>query len=406
MKITLCVAVIVASLAAVDARLVPHAADFALHPSSATQTAPAKALLRVPLKTNPHFKRNARAAALKAMNKYKMFQSDSFRNNLASTGTVNLTDYENDLLYYGEITIGTPGQTVKLDFDTGSSDLWFASTLCARCIRKSRYDSNKSSTYHKDGRPWHITYGDGTSSSGICGTDDVTIGGLTIKNQTIEMANKISSGFITDPSDGILGLGFNKIVTVSGVKTPVDNMISQGLISEPIFSVFLGKGSNGGGGEYLFGGINHSKFRGTLATVPVDNSRGFWTVAVGSGSVGSSTISHFSGIIDTGSTLLMLPDLQASQVAKALNAIDNEDGTYTISCNVADLHDLKLNIGGNDYIVPAADLIFEQIGRNKCMAAFAYSGSNSVGILGDTFLKNNYVVFQQEVPPSVQIAAI
>jgi Eukaryotic aspartyl protease len=280
-----------------------------------------------------------------------------------------------------------------------------ASTLCDQCAGKSKYNSSKSSTYEEDGRPWNITYGDGTSSSGICGTDDVTIGGLTIKNQTIELAVNISSGFITDPTDGLLGLGFDKIASVSGVKTPVDNMISQGLISKPIFSVFLGKDSISGGGEYLFGGIDNSKFRGTLATVPIDNSRGFWTVAVDSGSVGSSTIGKFPGIIDTGTTLLLLPNLQASQVAEALNATDNRDGTYTISCNATDLQDLNLNIGGHNYTVPGADLIFENGPDNKCIAAFAYSGSK-VGILGDVFIKNNYVVFQQEVPPSVQIAAI
>lgn len=280
-----------------------------------------------------------------------------------------------------------------------------ASTLCTRCIGKSRYNSSKSSTFQQDGRPWHIAYGDGTTSSGICGGDDVTIGGLKIKNQTIELATKISAGFITDPTDGLLGLGFDKIVSVRGVKTPMDNMISQGLISKPVFSVFLGKDGKGGGGEYLFGGIDDSKFKGTLATVPVDSSRGFWTVTVDSGSVGDATIGNFSGIVDTGSTLLMLPNLQAAQVAKALNATDNRDGTYIISCNVADLKDLKLRIGGNDYVVPAADLIYQKRRDNKCMAAFAYSGS-SVGILGDVFLKNNYVVFQQQDPPSVQIAAI
>jgi hypothetical protein len=201
-----------------------------------------------------------------------------------------------------------------------------------------------------------------------------------------------------------LGLAFDSIVSVSGVKTPVDNLISQGLISKPIFGVFLGKESNGGGGEYLFGGIDNSKFTGTLATIPVDNSQGFWGVSVDSATVGSASIDAFSAIIDTGTTLLLLPNAQANQVAQALNGTDNGDGTYTISCDASTLQDLSLTIGGNSYKVPAADLIFQNQ-NNQCIAGFGYGGLQ-FAILGDVFIKNNYVVFQQEDSPSVQIAAI
>jgi hypothetical protein len=103
-----------------------------------------------------------------------------------------------------------------------------ASTLCSStCSGKSKYDSTKSSTYKKDGRAWSISYGDGSTSSGVLGIDNVNLGGFTIKQQTIELSKKISSSFTSDPIDGLLGLAFDSITSVTGVKTPMDNLISQ-----------------------------------------------------------------------------------------------------------------------------------------------------------------------------------
>lgn len=41
-----------------------------------------------------------------------------------SNGEVPAEDVQNDSLYLAPVTIGTPGQTFHLDFDTGSADLW------------------------------------------------------------------------------------------------------------------------------------------------------------------------------------------------------------------------------------------------------------------------------------------
>ncbi len=42
----------------------------------------------------------------------------------SQVGDVPAQDVQNDSLYLCPVTIGTPGQTFSLDFDTGSADLW------------------------------------------------------------------------------------------------------------------------------------------------------------------------------------------------------------------------------------------------------------------------------------------
>ncbi|KAG2195122.1 hypothetical protein INT47_006986 [Mucor saturninus] len=374
------------------------------------EAAPGGKKLSIPLSKNADYKPNAKSALAKATAKFTKNKINPLKDTpggLASTdsnsGSVPVIDYQGDTEYYGTVSIGTPAQNFKIDFDTGSSDLWIASTLCSSCTSHTRYNPNKSSTYAKDGRSWTISYGDGSTASGILGKDTVTLGGLKIKGQTIELASRESSSFSSDVIDGLLGLGFNTITTVSGIKTPVDNLISQGLISSPVFGVYLGKASKNGGGEYLFGGYDSSKFTGSLKTVPVDSSEGYWGVDIDGVKIGGSTVGgSFSGILDTGTTLLILSERIAGKIADTYGASDNGDGTYTIDCDTSNFEPLQFTLNGNAFYVPADSLVFEQDG-DSCIASFSYSSGLDLAILGDVFLKNNYVVFNHD-EPSVQIA--
>lgn len=53
------------------------------------------------------------------------------------------------LQYYGQISIGTPGQTFTACFDTGSADVWVPSDSCqtSSCLAHTAFVERNSSTY-------------------------------------------------------------------------------------------------------------------------------------------------------------------------------------------------------------------------------------------------------------------
>jgi aspergillopepsin I len=91
-------------------------------------------------------------------------------------------------------------------------------------------------------------------------------------------------------NDGLLGLAFSSINTVSpkSQTTFFDTVKDQ--LDEPLFAVTL---KHGAPGSYDFGYIDKAKYSGDLVYTDVDSSEGFWTFTaesykVGSGSAGSS----------------------------------------------------------------------------------------------------------------------
>eukprot|EP01031_Cornospumella_fuschlensis_P019470 gene19470-23862_t len=92
-------------------------------------------------------------------------------------GSIVINDYENSQ-YYGKITLGTPAQSFDVIFDTGSSDLWVASSQCDdSCGRHKKYNSAASSTYKANGTVFNIEYGSGPVS-GFQSVDNLNMGGL------------------------------------------------------------------------------------------------------------------------------------------------------------------------------------------------------------------------------------
>lgn len=148
--------------------------------------------------------------------------------------------------YLTPVQIGTPPQTVMLDFDTGSSDLWvFSSTTpTTQSQGHQLYTSNKSSTATTvQGAKWKITYGDGSGASGTVFQDVVSVGGVSVKSQAVEAATTVSGSFVQDTdTSGLLGLAMDSIntVTPTAQKTFFSNAMKN--LAMPLFTANLKQG--------------------------------------------------------------------------------------------------------------------------------------------------------------------
>lgn len=309
-----------------------------------------------------------------------------------------LSNYMDDS-YYGQITIGTPGQTFLVLFDTGSSNLWVPGFPCtssnAACQGHNTYNAGASSTAQQNGESFSIAYGTG-SLSGYLATDTVTIGNMKIKGQTFAVAtSEPGSTFVNAKFDGILGMGYQSI-SQDNVVPPFYNLYSQGLVSSNVFSFYLARqGTSKNGGELILGGIDSSHFTGKITYVPV-SQQGYWQFTVKSISVnGVSVCNSCQAIADTGTSLIAVPDSIYLNVQSLIGATPNAYGQYFVDCSSkSSLPVMTLKIGTGTFTLTPNDYIVSvnNNGQVLCMSAFEDIGTD-FWILGDVFIGKYYTIF-------------
>jgi len=131
-----------------------------------------------------------------------------------------------DLQYVAPVQIGDNGQTLYLDFDTGSADLWVFSTEqpANEQVNHNLYNPSSSGTAQRyTGEAFYIRYHDYSTAYGDVYIDTVNVGGIVFPSQAVETAQHVSPLFQNRPLDGLLGLGFSNNNKGKLLKNPIAN---------------------------------------------------------------------------------------------------------------------------------------------------------------------------------------
>uniref|UniRef100_A0A8C9FSQ6 Peptidase A1 domain-containing protein n=1 Tax=Pavo cristatus TaxID=9049 RepID=A0A8C9FSQ6_PAVCR len=305
------------------------------------------------------------------------------------------------LSYVGTISIGTPPQQFSVIFDTGSANLWVPSVYCSSpaCANHQRFDPARSSTYRSTATSVAAWYGTG-SMVGVLAYDTVTV---SIQgNQMVGLSQWEPGSFLVHvPFDGFLGLAFPRIAA-SGATPLFDSMMSQGLVAQDLFSIYLtpGTGTPWRNGSFvLFGGIDSSCFTGNLSWIPL-TAQTYWQIKVDRITMHGLPIACIHGcqaILDSGTSMLAGPGHGVTRWLPAgAEAGLSPPWQHTVRCGSV-LPDVVFVIAGTQFPLPPQSYILQD---GSCMSGFeAYAlptAADELWILGSIFLRRYYSVFDSQ----------
>ncbi|KAG2065643.1 acid protease [Suillus decipiens] len=334
-----------------------------------------------------------------------------------STGYNMVVNQDSDSIYYGSLAIGTPAVSFDVQLDTGSSDLWVASSSCGTsCGSSPTYDPSSSSTFQNLSTPFDIQYVVGYAA-GYVAQDIVQMAGFSVSNQGFAVVDSMSDGFLTSPVSGLLGLAWESLAS-SGQMPLWQTLASSNTWDSALFAFQLTRYKNDTtaqelepGGVLTMGYTNSSLYTGSIDYIDIPGTPSYWYIPLTTLTVQGNSISITSGTtaaIDTGTTNIGGPasSIEAiyAQIPNSQPATGEWEGYYSYPCSTT--VNVEVSFGGATWSISPTDFAITQISSTECIGAF-FEVSTGTGapswIFGDAFLKNVYSVFRYN-PPSVGFA--
>ena len=244
---------------------------------------------------------------------------------------------------------------------------------------------------------------------------------------------------------GIMGIGYafteasNDGTTAAFIyPSIIDTMVSQGLIATRAYSLYLDDLQEATG-SIIFGGLDSDKYYGSLTQLPIvpgtltngSKAYGFPAVMMSSLSMVSSKtgqatsfadryLAQYPIVLDSGSTVSLLDPVLGQAMLTAIGGVYDYQttGLLFVDCSLRNnVSTFNFGFGGTASApkvtikVPISELVYDLTGlyaippgvplprlpfKNACAFGLMFntgSPAQSTSILGDTFLRSAYVVY-------------
>jgi len=306
--------------------------------------------------------------------------------------------------YYGEVSVGNPPQKFKVVFDTGSGILWVPSTLCEgeSCLEHHRLREREDKTLRVDTGYVHIKYGTG-NMRGRRATDQVQVSAVKVKDQDFLLSTQEDGDvFLNGRFDGVMGLGRMDLADIlakgeEGRGVPFYINAAKNSLAEPLFSMYV-SARMGRPGAVVLGGVNEDLFQGPITYHP-GHSSAYWMLSLSMMQVGDLVVPTMGamGIVDSGTSLLVGPSQLIEPILPHVRAepdCSNLDKLQTLKITMpgADGQDVVYELTPQEYVMQREGTCKTGIGIMNIDLEMAAP----IVILGDTFLRKYYSVFNHE----------
>lgn len=279
--------------------------------------------------------------------------------------------------------------------DTGASESWVMHANCTvkACQMHNTFGTEVSDTLNVTDEKWDVEYGSGRVE-GVIVKDSASLAGFDL-DLAFGAVLHASSHFESYPMDGILGLGPSQ---AARVKTFLQSISDKKLFDKNIMAISLQRAvDKATDGQLTFGDVDKSKYTGDFTYTDIIEETNRWEIPIDDMVVGGESVgfSNKSAVIDTGTSFILIPMPDAEAFHAKIPGSKKNSDYFTIPCDTK--ISVEFVISGAKWVVSPKDYVGARQG-DMCNSYIL--GRKPLGpdqwLLGDTFLKNVYTVFDYD----------